>query len=467
MTVRVVLMQPPLRNVISTQVPDYVTTGHVPPMGLLYVQAAVERTQHESAFLDANVEGWTHEEAARQALSLEPQVIGLQAMTFTIRDAYLLAGAIKRQNAEVKVIIGGPHTTIFPKETAALEGVDFAFAGEGEIGMPSFLDAFGNQEALARVPGLAFKRDGHIHFTPQAGYLEEMDQIPFPARRSSPYKRYSSILAERSPNTIMITSRGCPYSCIFCNRMGRRYRFHSAEYVLAEMEDIVTMGIGEAFIHDDTFTISRERVEAICRGIIGRGYDLVWEARTRVDLVDEDLIALMHRAGCRRLSFGVESGSPKVLKSMRKGTEISRVVAVFAACRKDGIITLADFMVGNLDETKEDIQMTLDLARRIDPDYAQFSVCSPYPATTLYELAMERGIVAGDVWREFANNPSGEFHPPVWTESFSEDELVQIATGAYRSFYLRPQFILRELCRTKSLARFIAMARGAVGMLKS
>jgi radical SAM superfamily enzyme YgiQ (UPF0313 family) len=463
---RIVLMQPPLRNVIRTQVPDYVTSGHIPPMGLLYVQAAIEQTQHESIFLDADLEGWSHEESARKALSFEPQVIGLQAMTFTLPDAYLLAQAIKNQNADVKVIIGGPHPTIFPEETATLENVDFAFAGEGESGMPRFLDAFGDQEALARVPGLAFKRDGRIHYLPQDGYLEKMDQIPIPARRSSPYKRYSSVLAERSPNTVMITSRGCPYSCIFCNRMGRRYRFHSAQYVLAEIEDILSIGIGEAFIHDDTFTIRRERVETICRGVIERGYNLVWEARSRVDLVDEALIALMRRAGCHRLSFGVESGSPKVLKSMRKDIEISRVIDVFAACRRNGIIALADFMVGNLDETGEDIKMTLDLAQHIDADYVQFSVCSPYPATPLYELAMERAIVVGDVWREFAKNPLGKFHPPVWTEFFSENELTQIATAAYRSFYLRPQFILRQLCCIKSFAQFLAMVRGAVGMLK-
>jgi radical SAM superfamily enzyme YgiQ (UPF0313 family) len=248
--------------------------------------------------------------------------------------------------------------------------------------------------------------------------------------------------------------------------MGRRYRFHSAQYVLAEIEDILSIGIGEAFIHDDTFTIRRERVETICRGVIERGYNLVWEARSRVDLVDEALIALMRRAGCHRLSFGVESGSPKVLKSMRKDIEISRVIDVFAACRRNGIIALADFMVGNLDETGEDIKMTLDLAQHIDADYVQFSVCSPYPATPLYELAMERAIVVGDVWREFAKNPLGKFHPPVWTEFFSENELTQIATAAYRSFYLRPQFILRQLCCIKSFAQFLAMVRGAVGMLK-
>ncbi|MDO9541566.1 MAG: radical SAM protein, partial [Kiritimatiellia bacterium] len=296
-------------------------------------------------------------------------------------------------------------------------------------------------------------------------YIEDLNHLPFPARRSSSYKRYSSVLAQRSPITVAITSRGCPFNCIFCNRMGRRYRCHSAEYVLAEFEDIARLGIGEVFIYDDVFTLHRERIEAICRGLITRRHDLIWQARTRVDLVDEAMLALMRKSGCQRLSFGVESGSEKVLKSMRKNIDLNRVEKVFSWCRREGIATLADFMIGNLDETAEDVEKTIALMKRINPDYVQFSICCPYPGTPLYDLARERGVVTGDIWRDFAKNPLREFRSPVWTEYFSEEELIRMTAKAYRSFYLRPMFILKQIRKINSFQQLKTMAAGAISMM--
>ena len=465
--VRVVLMHPPLRNMVVAATPDYVdeNRGYTPPLGLLYIQSAIERSRHESVFLDAHLEGWDHVEAARQALAHDPDIVGIQAMTFTIRDAHLLALAIKRLRPDVKVLIGGPHPTLYPYETASLEAIDFAFAGEGELGIVKFLDAFHDAEACANVPGIACKINGRINVTPSTGYIEDLNHVPFPARRSSSYKRYSSVLAQRHPITVAITSRGCPFSCIFCNRMGRRYRCHSAEYVLAEFEDIVSLGIGEVFIHDDVFTLHRERVEAICRGLIARRPDLIWQARTRVDLVDEEMLALMRESGCQRLSFGVESGSEKVLRSMHKDIDLNRVEKVFSWCRREGIVTLADFMIGNLDETAEDVEKTLALMKRINPDYVQFSICSPYPGTALYELGQTRGLIQSDVWLDFAKNPLSKFRSLVWTEHFSEEELVRMTAKAYRSFYLRPMFILKQMRKINSFQQLKTMARGAIGMM--
>ena len=466
--VKVVLLNPPLRNLVSAATPGYVdeNRGFSPPMGLLYVQAAVEHSPHESLFLDANVEGWDHETAARNALAHAPDLVGLQAMTFTMPDACLVAKAVKRLSPDTKVLIGGPHPTIYPQETAGLPYIDYAFAGEGELGFVQFLDRFYDAKALSSVPGIAFKGDGEIHYVEHGGLIPQLNTILRPARQSSPYTRYSSVLAERNPVTILITSRGCPFKCVFCNRMGRKYRFHSADYVLEEIKEIIELGIPEIFVHDDTFTLNRHRVEAICNGILDRKFDVIWEARTRVDCVDQDLLALMRKAGCRRLSFGVESGSPRVLASMRKGIDLNRVVEVFRWCRREGIATLADFMIGSLDEQTEDIRKTFDLVGRIDPDYVQYSICSPYPGTPLYEIGLKKGLIPADVWREFATDPLKEFRSPLWTQHFTEQELISITARAYRKFYLRPAFVMKQLKRVNSLAQFKGMVRGALGMLR-
>lgn len=466
--VRVVLIHPPLHNVLSAATPGYVdrNRGHTPPMGLLYIQAAVEQSGHESTFLDADLEGWDHHETARQALSYNPDLIGLQAMTFTLKDAYLVAQAIKRLSPETQVMIGGPHATIYPRETVELEAVDYALAGEAELSFISFLDAFSDPASRASVPGIACRIEGQTSFTPSCGLLKDLDLVAIPARHSSPYQRYSSVLAGRSPITIMITSRGCPFSCIFCNRMGRKYRCHSSDYVLREIESILSLGINDVFIHDDTFTINRERVAAICEGIIARKYDLVWEARTRVDCVDEQLLALMRKAGCRRLSFGVESGSERVLKNMRKGIDLDKVRKVFAWSKREGIVTLADFMFGNLGEEREDIDKTLALMKELGPDYAQFSICSPYPATPLYEIALERGIIPFDIWKEFSRNPLMDIEGPMWTENFSPEELRQITAAAYRKFYLKPAFVLKQFMKINSFGQLKRMMGATAGMLR-
>lgn len=466
--VRVVLIYPPLFNVIKAATPEYVdeNRGHTPPMGLLYIKAAIEHSRHESVFLDANVEGWDHEETARHALSHGPDVIGLQAMTFTFPDAYLVAKALKRINPAIPIVIGGPHPTIYPKETAALEAVDFAFAGEGEVNFVHFLDNFHNLDEGAAIPGVARKVKGKVEYTPSRGLLRDLDSVRFPARGASRYDRYSSVLAKRNPITVMITSRGCPFQCIFCNRMGRQYRYHSAAYVLREIEEILTLGIKEVFIHDDTFTLKRERVKEICEGIIRNRYDFVWEARTRVDCVDEELLALMRRAGCHRLSFGVESGSERVLQSMRKGIDLKRVENVFSWCKREGIVSLADFMFGNLDEELEDINKSVAFLKKLHPDYVQFSICSPYPGTPLYELGLERGLIPHDVWLEFARNPMKEFKSPIWTQNFTEEELVKITAEAYKAFYIQPAFIMKQLLNIRSLKQFKTMARAFTGIVR-
>ncbi|KKK63619.1 hypothetical protein LCGC14_2992450, partial [marine sediment metagenome] len=313
---------------------------------------------------------------------------------------------------------------------------------------------------------VACKSDGGVSFTPSAGLLKDLDALPVPARRSSPYRRYHSVLAKRNPITVMITSRGCPFDCVFCNRMGRKYRCHSAEYVLAEFDDIVELGIAEVFIHDDTFTLRRDRVEEICRGLIERRGDLIWEARTRVDCVDRELLALMRRAGCTRLSFGVESGSPRVLKAMRKGIDLDRVKQVFRWTRQEGITSLADFMIGSLDERREDVEMSLALAGEINPDYVQYSICSPYPGTPLYEIGRENGLIAEDVWEAFAGDPLRKFRSPVWTQHFTEDELIQLAAMAYRRFYMRPSYMLRQATKIRSFRQLKGMVGAALGMLR-
>ncbi len=419
---KVVLVNPPLRNVVPAATPEYVDSnrGCTPPMGLLYIQSAIEHSKHESIFIDANLNNLTHTETAERILSHSPDIIGIQAMTFTMPDACILAQELKKSDPYCVIAMGGPHPTIYPEETIALPYVDYVIVGEGEFSFVDFLDDPGVSPIIGSTD-----------------LIKDLDELHIPARASSEYTRYSSVLAKHNPITVMITSRGCPFQCIFCNRMGRKYRAHSADYVLKEFDEIHRLGIPEVFIHDDTFSLDKQRVSDICIGLVNRGYKISWEARTRVDCVDREILKKMKLAGCDRLSFGVESGSLPVLASMKKNIDLNTIKSVFKMCKDIGITTLADFMVGNLDEKQVDIDKTLRLMKCLNPDYVQFSVCSPYPKTPLYELGLETKVIKKDVWREFAKNPLDEFNSPVWTQHFTKDELLSIASSAYQKWWAK------------------------------
>lgn len=445
---KVVLVHPPLLNVLPAATPDFVdkNRGFTPPLGLLYIQAAIERSRHTSIFLDANLEGWTHKETAYIALSHNPHIIGIQAMTFTMPDVVLLVREIQKISPHTDIVIGGVHPTLYPEETELLGKNVYAMQGESERGFIDWLNVY----PLSLPPTNPI----------------ELDALPFPARHASKWEKYTSVLAERNPITTMITSRGCPYQCIFCNRCGKTYRQHSSEYVLREFEEIERLNIPEVFIHDDTFTIDKDRVVDICNGLVTRRSKLIWEARTRADCITKELAFVMRSAGCRRLSFGVESGSPKVLELMKKGVNLKQIENAFKWCKEVGIKTLADFMIGNYGETLDDVKMTMDFMHKLDPDYAQFSICSPYPNTQLYDLAREKGLFPTDIWKEFANNPLQRFESPVWEEHFTRKELVSLTKQAYRSFYMQPKFIWKQLLKIKSWDKLKTMARGAIGILK-
>ncbi|MDD5441147.1 MAG: radical SAM protein [Candidatus Omnitrophica bacterium] len=464
--VKIALVNPYLGNILLSTVPDFLETnrGHFPPLGLLYLYSAIKRSGHEPFFFDADLEGWTHQETAQHILKKNPDIVGLTATTFTIFDAWALAKEIKKISPLTKVLIGGPHATIYPKETVMLDGVDFAIEGEGEKVIVDLLNNLFNNNGIVSIPGITQNIGGKINHMESEGLLSSLDDLTFPARYASDYKRYSSILAKRNPITVMMTSRGCPFNCVFCNRMGRKYRYHSAEYVLSEISEIVNLGIKEIFIHDDTFTLNKKRVVDICKGIIEKGWDITWEARTRVDCVDYEMMTLMKQAGCHRLSFGVESGSSRVLKSIRKEIDLERVKEVFNICRKLKIISLADFMVGNLNETYDDIKKTFRLVKEIKPDYVQYSVCSPYPNTPLYELGLRTGVIKEDIWLQYAKEPVRDFKAPVWTQNFTETELFDIVKKAYKQFYLSSDFIFKQIKRIKSLKQLKMQAKAAFGM---
>jgi len=286
--------------------------------------------------------------------------------------------------------------------------------------------------------------------------ISDLDKIPFPARHLTPYKKYSSLLAKRNPITTMITSRGCPYNCLFCMRphLGKKFRARSAKNVVDEIEECVNIGIKEFLIYDDTFTVERKRVMDICNEIMRRRLDIGWDIRTRVDTVDYELLKKMKKAGCERIHYGVEKGNQEQLDILRKGITLKQVKNAFRLTKKVGIGTLAYFMIGGPKETRKTVMQSINFAKMIKPDYAHFSITTPFPATDLYDLALKKAIIKKDVWKEFAKKPGKDFVPPVWDENLSREEMISLLRLAYKKFYTRPVYIINRFLGMKSLHEF-------------
>lgn len=469
---RALLVNPPDLHTVVANNPTVIDEerGSHPPLGILHVAAYLRAfSDHEVAILDAQVEGLDFEGIRRRIQEARPDVVGVTAMTFTILDVMEVCRIARSVDPDIVVVLGGPHVHIFPMETIALPFVDVIVVGEGEVTFKELMDSLRDPAALRRVPGIVFKdADGTPVSTGSRALLEDLDRLPFPARDLTPHLKYRHLMARRQPITTMFTSRGCPYKCTFCDRphLGKSFRARSAANVVDEMEEIVGLGIREALIYDDTFTISKRRVVDICDEIIRRGLRLGWDVRARVNTVDEPLLAKMKAAGCERIHYGVEVGNDRMMKVLKKGLTISQVERGFRMTRDAGIETLAYFMIGNPTETRQDVMDTIALSRRLDPDYIHLTILTPFPATEVYLEGMRQGVIKSDYWREFAANPRFDFEPQYWLENFTKEELFELLVQAYQSFYRRPSYLWKAATRVRSVGEFVRKANAGLKIFR-
>ena len=464
---RVLLINPPSENEISSNTPSIVDEeqGFFPPLGIMYVAAYAEKyTKHQIEILDAQVEQLNYTQIEHEIGKRNPDIVGITTMTFSLIDSISTAKIVKKIDDGIKVILGGPHVGIYPEETIEFPEVDYLVIGEGEITFTELLQNFSDKDKLRNVKGLVFKHNGDIVNTGLREFIKDLDALPYPARHITPYKKYRSLLAKETSITTMITSRGCPYRCTFCNRphMGKRFRARSASNVVDEMEECIKMGINEIAIYDDTFTLDRQRAMDICDIILSRGLKIKWDIRTRVDVIDKDLLIKLKQAGCNRIHYGIEAGTPEMLKVLRKGINLEQAENAIKWSKEVGISTLAYFMIGSPGETREQIMQTIDFAKKLEPDFAHFSITTPFPATKLYEVGLKEGIIKDDYWRDFAKNPSETFESPYWEENLLRKELIELVNFAYKKFYVHPKYILQGILKVRSFEEFKKKAKAGL-----
>jgi len=443
---KVLLIQPPATHIAKEDIV-------VPPLGIAYLAAVLERKGHKVYVVDAFAEMLDFNSLEEKIKSLSPDAVAITGMTPVIDNAYMVANTARKYARHI--ILGGPHVSVAgSKVFEQCPDADYAVQGEGEISFPLLIDALEHDKDLTNITGVITRDFSNL----PSALIGELDSIPFPARHLLPNERYRYILSSGKVTT-MFTSRGCPYNCVFCDKavFGSKWRARSAANVLDEIELVSRdYGINSIIFYDDLFTLDKKRVLEICSGIIDRGLRIEWKCEGRVNLADQETLAWMKKAGCSMIAYGVESGNQKGLDYLNKGTTVEQIKKAFKLTKNAGIKPMAYFVLGIPVETYEDELKTIDFAKEIRPVYAQFSVLSPVPGTKLYDDAVRMGW-----YREVqAKNPMDKDvkRPAIVNENWDERKLVRILREAHRRFYMSPWYIAERIKEVTSLKDFIRKA---------
>ena len=468
---KVLLINPPSLNQIAGNNPEIIDSerGFNPPLGLLYIASyLLNYTMHKVMVVDAQVEELDYASLKIRIEKINPDVVGVTVMNLTLPDVLKTVEVVKSVNHEIKVVLGGAHANDYPEETLNLAGVDFIVLGEGEKVFADLLNALEENRPIKELTGIVFKEDGKARNNGRRPFIQDLDTLPFPARHLTPYKKYTSLLAKNELITTMMTSRGCPHLCTFCNRqaLGKVFRKRSASNIVNEMKACVDMGISEFLIYDDNFTVDKERVIAICDEIIKRKLDVRWHVRAHVNTVTEEMIDRMKAAGCAGIHYGVESGSDRILHAIKKGFVKQKAKEVIEMTKRKNISVLVYFIIGLPSERLDDIKETFRFARELDADYMHMTVLAPFAATEIYLEGLKNGVIKRDYWRDFTLNPGEGFDPPCWEEFFTRDQLQGLLKEGYKSFYLRPGYILKRLLNLKTWGQFQRQLHAGLGVLK-
>lgn len=434
------------------------------PIFLSYSAAQLKQAGHEVFHLDSVMDGLSPDETWARVGRMRPDAIFMETTTPSIEFDYQDMATMKERSGGALMLAGGPHVTVFPIEALReCDALDIVLKQEFDTKIAQVLDSL---DDLTKIPGVTFRQNGQIVDTGSAVLCEDLDSLPFPDRDAVPFERYHEAWYSRLPFINIMTSRGCPYRCTFClwpNAMyGHKQRFRSVDNVIEELKyEIERHGIREINIDDGTFTTNKARVIEFCHKLRDSRIDLLWTCNGRVDNVDREMLVEMKAAGCKLIRYGVESGSPEVLKSIRKGYTLEQVRHSFRLTQEVGIMALGGFMFGFPHDTPETVEQTLQLAKELNPDMVQFSICMPYPGTAMYAEALAAGKIVAREWHEYDMTHG----PVVEMEGLTREELKHILSRAYREFHFRPAYFWRTVRNIRNPDEFRRVMRSALSLL--
>lgn len=441
-----------------------------PPLGLALIAAVLEREGYQVTVVEANAFKLRPEDVVQQVN--EADIVGLTAMTPTINSAIAIAKQLKKAHPNLSIVLGGAHATLLPEETmAAVPEIDIIVRGEAEQTIIDLLPALGNRDSLGNIPGITYRNDDEIVNNPSVSQYTNLDSLPFLAYHLLPWKTYKPHPphGRALPFAAIITSRGCPYRCSYCSKpvFGSKFRGQSPERVVDEVAYLQKQfGIKEFAFYDDVFTLDKKRAYAIADEIIKRDLKIHWTCETRVNLVDRDLLHHIKQAGCYSIAYGIESGSEEILNTLDKDISLKQIEEAARISREVGLQTIGYFMIGSPGESPETIKQTIQFAKKLKLDFAQFSVTTPFPGTKLYSLYSDGKKINNIPWESFIYAAAeGNMAPVFESDLLTKEDIHNWTRRAYRAFYLRPSYLWQRIQRTTSVGDLKVNLKGLAMLL--
>ncbi len=454
--VKVLFLNPPFlpRYSRSQRSPGVIRSGTLYyPIWLSYAVGVAEEVGAKCRLLDCPADELSEEDVFNVVRTWEPDIIITDTSTPSAETDLSHADRLQKEFPDKWVVAVGTHISATWQESFELyPNLRAAALREYDFTVRDLILRRAEGKTMDGCPGMALREGGKAQATPARAPIEDIDSLPFVSQVYArhlyiPNYRYS---ITRHPVITIITGRGCPFHCVYCVypqvMHGHTYRCRSAESVKEEFKYIRTdlPNVREIFIEDDTFTVDKPRLREVCEALIRDGNTLRFTANSRSDLSEEDL-RLLHRAGCRLLCVGFESEADHMLKSMKKAMVSTRARQFRENAQHAGVMIHGCFMVGNPGETLDTMRGTLEYAKELACDSAQFFPIMVYPGTEAYEWAKEQGYLKAETYREWVDE-TGQHRSVVETDHVSADELMAFCDAARREYYLRPQYIWQQLC---------------------
>ncbi len=442
-----------------------------PPLGLGYLAANLIKHGYEADIFDVTFS--TYEKLFKKIEEYKPDLVCVSLLTRVIKDINKIMKVVKKINPQAKVIVGDAHATMHPENTFEICDADIIVIKEGEETIIELVKALEKGNDFENIAGIYYKAgDGTIKKTADREPPQDLDSIPFPARHLLPILEYSKTALGRTswtvphPATTIIASRGCPAPCSFCAApilSGRNIRVRSPENVIEEIEVLKSdFGIKGLWFNDDTWGGNKVWAKELLRQMIDKKVNIKWSCNTRVVAVDQEMLNLMKQAGCKLVSYGVESGSQRVLnKLLIKGITKEKVREAFQMTEKAGIFSQASFMVGIPGETLDEMQETIDFAKEVCPDSILVNITAPLPGLKIEEFAKQYGIMDEDAMEKMDFMSM----PVIKTKEFTPEQVMKMQHKFIKSFYFNPRYIYKQIRRIRSKEDFLMRYHGFLQLI--
>ena len=443
------------------------SVGRFPPLGLMSIATYVkDSSEHDIDLFDCDATGMSEENIIDKIRLNSYDLVGITSFTYTFYDVLMLSRKIKSNFPEITIVIGGPHTLLFPEEILTHKEIDYIVIGEGEHVFLYLLNVLDKNETPEKTDGLGFRLDGDTTFIGAPAWIEDLDTLPFPDYNFVLSENYHSTFGTSGRTITMNTSRGCPFQCTFCQVLVKNYRAHSIDYIIKHIRHFYEKGDRNFYFFDDLFNINEKRTLDFTSAVKKSGMKIHWIFRGRAPSLTEEVCKRAAETGCEQILLGVEDYCDENLKEIKKNIKIEDVRNAIKNASLNKIKTSTNWILGlPTQKTEKDIEELINVAISTNADYALFTILQLLPGCEMYDKAVEEHVLSKDSWRNFVLNPVPSYNIDFYDKYLSPETLTKYYAEAYKRFYRRPAYILKRIVQIKSFKQLFKQIPVALHIL--